>query len=106
MLLAVGCGGEPGLPDDLAAQLAERSDAAAAHREDGRFCAAHAELLNLQRRTIAAVNAGRVPAELQEELLGSVNVLLDGISCTPPGSDDGWSQSARDLGDWLRSRSD
>jgi hypothetical protein len=106
VLLAAGCGGEPGLPSDLAGQLAERSEAAATARDAGRFCAARDEMVTLQSRTIAAVNAGRVPAELQEELLGSVNALLAGVSCTPPGSDKGWAESARDLADWLRDRAD
>ena len=108
MLLAAGCGGgeEPGLPSDVAAQLAERSDAAAAAGEARRFCDARDELVELQSSTIAAVNEGEVPAELQEELLGNVNALLDGVSCTPPSSDDGWAASARELSDWIRDRSD
>jgi hypothetical protein len=106
VLLAAGCGGEPGLPGDLAGQLAERSDAAASARDAQRFCAARDAMLTVQSRTIAAVNERRVPAELQEELLGSVNALLDGVSCTPPDSDDGWAEAARELADWLRDRSD
>jgi hypothetical protein len=46
-----------------------------------------------------------VPAELQEELLGSVNALVEAISCTPPGADDGATEAARALADWLRERS-
>jgi hypothetical protein len=46
-----------------------------------------------------------VPAELQEELLGSVNALVEAISCTPPGADDGATGAARVLADWLRERS-
>jgi hypothetical protein len=105
VLLAAGCGGGPSLPHDLAAQLASRSDAVAASLEQARFCAARTDALALQARTIAAVNAGRVPADLQEELLGSVNALVDGISCTPARADDGAAADARDLADWVRDRS-
>ena len=42
----------------------------------------------LQSRSIEAINEGQVPAELQEELLGSVNALVEAISCTPPAADD------------------
>jgi hypothetical protein len=109
-LLAAGCGGgggggEPSLPSDLAEQLAARSDSAAARLEAGEFCAARADATTLQSRTIAAINSGRVPAELQEELLGSVNALLEAISCTPPTADDGAAEDARALAEWLRDRS-
>ena len=46
-----------------------------------------------------------MPAELQEELLGSVNALSEGVSCAPPGADDGVAADARELADWLRDRS-
>jgi hypothetical protein len=46
-----------------------------------------------------------VPAELQEQLLGLVNALVEGISCTPPDADDGAAEDARKLADWLRERS-
>jgi hypothetical protein len=38
----------------------------------------------LQRRTVAAINAGRVPAELQEQLSGAVNDLASRVTCVPP----------------------
>jgi hypothetical protein len=56
----------------------------------------------LQSRAITAINAGEVPADLQEELLGAVNALVEGISCTPPDADDGAAEDARALADWLR----
>jgi hypothetical protein len=105
MLLAAGCGGEPSLPSELAGQLAARSDAAAARIESGRFCGAHDDAVSLQRLTIAAINAGQVPAELHEELLGTVNALLEAVSCTPPRADDSAAEDARALADWLRKRS-
>lgn len=104
-LLAGGCGGGPTLPSDLAAQLAARSDSAAARLESGQFCAARADAAALQNQSIAAINSGRVPADLQEELLGSVNALLEAISCTPPAADDGAAEDARALADWLRETS-
>lgn len=105
MLLVAACGGEPSLPSDLAEQLAARSDSAASRLESGSFCAARNDALALQQRTIAAINSDRVPAELHEELLGSVNALLEAISCTPPEADDGAAEDARALADWLRDRS-
>ncbi|MGH2997480.1 MAG: hypothetical protein ACRDM9_14280, partial [Gaiellaceae bacterium] len=38
----------------------------------------------LQAAAIRAVNAGRVPAELQEELGAAVNALAAEIECVPP----------------------
>jgi hypothetical protein len=106
VLLAAGCGGgeEPTLPSELAVQLGARSQAAAAHVEAGEFCAAREDATVLQSRTIAAINAGQVPAELQEELLGSVNALAEAISCTPPAADDSAEDDARELTDWLEER--
>lgn len=105
-LLAAGCGGgEPGLPSGLAEQLAARSDSAAAQLESGEFCAARENAAALQSRAITAINSGQVPADLQEELLGSVNALLEGISCTPPAADEGAAEDARALGEWLRENS-
>jgi hypothetical protein len=104
-LFAAGCGGGPSLPSDLAGQLAARSDSAAVRIEAGQFCAARDDAAALQSRSIAAINAGEVPAELQEELLGSVNALLEAISCTPPHADDGAAEDARALADWVREQS-
>jgi hypothetical protein len=53
---------------------------------------------------IAAINAGRVPAGLQEELLGQVNALVETISCPAAEVHDGASDDARALSDWLRER--
>jgi hypothetical protein len=85
-------------------QLAARSHAAAGRLEAGEFCAARADASVLQRRAIAAINSGRVTPELQEELLGSVNALLEAISCTPPTAADGAAAEARALADWLEDR--
>ena len=106
MLLAAGCGGEPSLADELATTLAAHADSAAAHLDRGEFCAARADATALQRQTIAAINEGAVPAELQEELLGSVNALAEAVSCMPPNADDDAADDARELADWLEERSD
>ncbi len=90
----------------LATTLAARADAAAAHLEQEEFCAASEDADALQRQAIAAINEGAVPAELQEELLGSVNALVEAVSCTPPEADDGATADARGLADWLEERSD
>ena len=54
----------------LAARLAREADAVA--RTPTRALAAR-----LQRDVIAAINTGRVPGPLQEELQGRANVLAD-----------------------------
>ena len=108
MLLAAGCGGggeEPGLPSELAEQLAARSDSTAARIESGDFCDARVDAAFVQKRAIEAINAGQVPAELQEELLGSANALFEAIGCTPPEADDRAEADARALADWLRENS-
>ena len=105
MLLAAGCGEEPSLAKPFAEGLAARTDTAAAHLEREEFCAARADASGVRLATIAAINDGVVPSDLQEELLGSVNALVEGISCTPPAADDGAADAARELADWLRDRS-
>jgi len=106
-LLAAGCGGEPSLLGQPRADaLASRADSAAGHLEREDFCAGRRAAAALQRQSIAAINEGAVPADLQEELLGSVNALVEGISCTPPDADDGAAEAARELADWLREQSD
>lgn len=89
MLLAVGCGGEerssaPRFPAALAADLAARSDSVAARLEEQDPCGARSEAQRLQSDTIEAVNARRIPRAFQEELLASVNALLESIECNPP----------------------
>ena len=102
MLLAAGCGGEPRVAPEVAGPLARRADETAAAIEAGDPCGAREVASGLQRSTIAAINDGEVPEEIQEELLGAVNELLEGISCSPPRVDRGVASEARDLGDRLR----
>ena len=68
------------------------------------ICAADAEAVDLQKRAIVAVNAGLVPTELQEELLGRINALNEAVSCEPPDADAGAAEDARGLADWIRER--
>ena len=105
MLLAAGCGGEPRLADDVAGPLAHRADEAAVALDVGDACGARRVASALQRGTIAAINDGDVPEDFQEELLASVNELVEGISCTPPEANDTAAENARALADWLRARS-
>jgi hypothetical protein len=93
-LVLAGCGGgneratppPPRLPETLAADLASRSDKVARllDRNDG--CGALAAAKELRNATIAAINAGRVPARLQEPLQGAANDLAFRITCAsaPP----------------------
>ena len=100
-LLLAGCGSgderaappRPHLSAALAADLATRSDNVARllDRHDG--CSALAAAKALQRRAIAAINAGRVPARLQETLGTAANDLVFRIHCAPrpapaPASED------------------
>jgi hypothetical protein len=75
-----GCGGDGGaetplLPQDLANSLAAQSDAVAASLDGGNPCGAADQARALRERVIAAVNEGRVPAGLQEELGSAANDL-------------------------------
>jgi len=87
-----GCGDDakrtspppPTLPRALAAQLAARSDAVANALAEGESCRARTLSRQLQRATIAAVNAGRVDARLQEDLTSAVNDLAGRVRCVPP----------------------
>jgi hypothetical protein len=103
VLIASGCGGEErGLSRDLAERLAVRSESVASEVEAGNPCEARADAEQLQTETIAAVNEGSVPEELQEELLGSVNALLAAIACDPPVAPESAAVDARRLADLLR----
>lgn len=89
VLAFAGCGEEsaepptPRLPAALARDLAERSDAVAASLATGDDCNAREQAEELHRTLIDAINEGRVPAELQEELSGAANALAARIECAP-----------------------
>ena len=99
----------PAFPAPLAAELAGRADTVAARLEAKDPCAARTEAEALQADTIAAVNAGRVPAAYQEELGAAVSSLLGSIECpasaTEPDAASGPAEEARKLSDWLRENS-
>ena len=90
--LVAGCGGgkyrtappPPKLPASLAEQLAAQSDDVAGRLDAGDGCGALASARELRRLTIAAINAGRVPAALQEQLSAAANDLTVRIACAPP----------------------
>ena len=91
-----GCGGgneraappPPRLPAPLAADLASQSDDVARLLESNDGCGALAAAKALQTEAIAAINAGRVPARLQEPLSGAANDLTARINCAPPPSEE------------------
>ncbi|MBA2474724.1 MAG: hypothetical protein H0V40_02020 [Actinobacteria bacterium] len=65
--------------------------------------------MELQRRTIAAINEGRVPGALQEDLLSSVNLIAESARCrpgakAPPAGGGDAEREARALAGWLRAR--
>lgn len=94
VLCLAGCGSgaernaapQPRLHRQLATALAGRSDLVAQALDAGDTCEALRLAQDLQRQTIAAINAGRVPAPLQEPLQDRVNDLAGRIPCvrTPP----------------------
>lgn len=93
-LLLSGCGGTkhtarprpPALPHAVASDLAATSDEVAAALAAGDSCRALTLAHGLQAQTIAAINAHRVPAGLQEQLSGAVNALAAGVRCVPSPS--------------------
>lgn len=80
-VLLAGCGGGgPALDRRDAASLI-----ALAHRVPGEgACAQSRDIRVLRQRAIALVNAGRVPAELQEPLMSGVSALAEQMPiCLP-----------------------
>jgi hypothetical protein len=78
----------PHLPAALASQLASRSDEVARLLSRNDACGALAAATDLQRKTVAAINSGRVPARLQEPLQSAANDLVFRIRCVPPPAPD------------------
>jgi hypothetical protein len=87
-----GCGGQaktaaqPKLPRALAGQLATQSNAVASSLTANQSCTALAQAQALQQATIAAINAHRVPAALQNRLRSTATDLVQRIRCRPPAS--------------------
>ena len=75
------CGGHQASPPALARADAQPLAALAQRIAGEGACAQRRDIQTLQQRTIALVNAGRVPAALQDTLVSGVNGLA---SDTPP----------------------
>ena len=90
-LCLAGCGGgskprvvpQPKLPAPVASALASRSDDVALALAGGDHCRALSLAQQLQQETVAAINAGRIPAALQEQLGSTVGDLVSRIQCVP-----------------------
>jgi hypothetical protein len=112
VLVLAGCGGEakqgdgPKLPRALGQAWERQADDAADALGDGDQCLAQRRLRRLQADVIAAINAKRVPAALQEELLGTVNDsaarMLCGRGTTPPTAEERIRQLAESISRWTR----
>jgi hypothetical protein len=73
----------PSLPRALAEELALASDEVADLIEAGDGCAASERAAELRERTLAAVESGEVPAELEDPLVTAVEALATEIACEP-----------------------
>jgi hypothetical protein len=87
-LCLTACGGAkqstpPTFSRTLASPLAAQSDAVADALAGGDSCRALTLARDLQQRTIAAINEGRVSADLQEQLSSAVNALVVRVKCVP-----------------------
>jgi hypothetical protein len=87
VLVLAGCGDSGGPPIDraVAVKLARQADAIATA---GNACAALTHARILQRQTIAAINAGKIPAAYLETIQSRVNELAGTLELrclpTPP----------------------
>ena len=89
--LLAGCGShraqpppEPKLPRALAHSWSREAKAVAAALGADRACLARQRAERLLGDVVAAINAGRVPHALLEQLTSLVNALPAQIACTPP----------------------
>jgi hypothetical protein len=90
-LCLAGCGSgsarrvapQPKLPAPVASALASRSDQVAAALAAGDHCHALTQAHLLQQESIAAINAGRIPAAFQEQLGSTIGDLVSRIQCVP-----------------------
>ena len=91
VLCLAGCGGgserraapQPSLRQPVAAALASHSDEVARALTAGDPCLARSLAQQLQRETIAAINAGRIPGAFQEQLGSTVADMVSRIQCVP-----------------------
>jgi hypothetical protein len=85
VLALAGCGGSGGGPPierAVAAKLARAADAVATASEP---CSARDRAVTLQSRTVAAINAGRIPEPYLEPLQARVNEIVGELQvrCLP-----------------------
>lgn len=78
----------PTLPRALAEELALASDEVADLIEAGDGCAASERAAELRERTLAAVESGEVPAELEDPLVTAVETLATEIVCDPAAAEE------------------
>ena len=88
----------PTLPRALAEELALASDEVADLIEAGDGCAASERAAELRERTLAAVESGEVPAELEGPLVTAVEALATGIVCQPAATEDEEDDDDEDRG--------
>lgn len=92
-LALAGCGGDadretapqaPAIPRSVARDLAAQADRIAETLAAGDVCGAAGQADDLKEAATAAVDGGEVPARMRQELLGTVEVLVNEINCPPP----------------------
>jgi len=88
-LALAGCGGgeqraAPKIDRATAQQLADKSDAIADSVDAGDLCGAAHQADELQADAQAAVDEGRVPAQLADELERNARALVNDLNCPPP----------------------
>lgn len=92
LLLAGGCGGgggevappPPMIEQATAERLAATSDSIADRLEQGDVCAAAGLADDLLEQVTEAINAGSIPARLQEDLSSKANELVNEVNCPEP----------------------
>ena len=107
-VLLVACGGSsaPRLPSNYAGPAAMQADQAVTLLAGRSTCTARRLLLQMQKEAIRQVNAHRIPAELQEELLSRINDLVGVVGCGPPiGATPTPVARAKALAAWIRDHS-
>jgi hypothetical protein len=110
-VLLAGCGGDeqaagPTLPAGLAADLAAQSDGIADTLASGEVCDAAQQADVLLDDVVAAIQAGRVPAALQESLTATANELVNQINCPQPDEPPPAPLSAEDCAAFEQEKAD
>jgi hypothetical protein len=112
--LLAGCGShhtqappEPKLPRALAHAWSREARAVAAALIADKACLAQQRAERLLGDVVAAINAGRIPHALLEQLTSLVNALPAQIACTPPDGRLGQKAEADadNLASWLLAHS-